>query len=138
MGIIGVRKAVQLYKPAIISSVNSITNGTFNTDLSGWTIGSATWVWDASGRAFGTASSSAHTLSQTFTAITQQKTLSFDYEVTSGQLRVSYGIVGVYTVIQNNITGTGSGGGTVPATANEIVFQRAVSGTFYVDNVILI
>jgi hypothetical protein len=134
---LGARKSFQLYKPAVaaVAGGNIIVNGTFDSDLTGWTP-TAEWTWEA-GRAKGIASSSGHVMTQTFSALAGDKSFSFDYEVVSGILRMAYQIAagGYVNNLTGNVTGTGTFNGTLPTGANGIQFQRQSAGTFYVDNV---
>ena len=79
-----------------------ITNGTFNTDLSGWTVGGADWSWDATGKA-AHAATGATTLSQLSATIGQHYRVKFTIAKTSGtNVAVSFGGVALVTYTANS------------------------------------
>jgi hypothetical protein len=118
---------------------NEITNGTFDSAITGWTATGTptTFEWSA-GRAHIIGDAGSEGMIQTVTlALNARYRLTFDYEVISGQLRLAKtGMVAV-----TGITGSGSyihdfieTDGTA-RTLNVITTGGA--GEFYIDNISL-
>lgn len=148
---------------AASAQTNVISNGTFNTDLSGWTNASAGTSWNAaSGQAQATGSGSA-TLTQQFTLHQGRTyTLSFTYGTVGTstpdyqfQAAIRTGVPGtppndlVFAAFPGNQTGSTLAGGTFTGTAFQyggptqtgfLRFFAAVAGggLLFIDNVTLI
>lgn len=111
--------------PAAVEEV--ITNGTFDTDLNGWTA-ETNWSWDAAGKAkLDTMSSQNSKLDQVFGARDAQKNYSFTIDVSTGNgLFVltldSFGENSSLTL--SNQGGSGTFTGTIPAGYDTILFAN--------------
>ena len=118
-----------------------VTNGTFDTDLTGWTDPNAHWSVVA-GEAYHAANGIHYPLIQTVIPDNKTYTLSFDLNVIQGAAKVSLGhIDGVTDLILGSNLLSGSYSFTFSTTAyDSIIFNRHFSGSnneFYLDNVSL-
>lgn len=120
---------------------NLVTNGTFDTDLTGWTIGSDGAGWSVvSGRAYfnDTERVGNQFIRQNMGFVSGNTyRVSFDYEVVAGQMTVT---VTTGELTQRNLTGTGTRAGYVfPLDAGDVGMDIAPENVnalcqFYVDN----
>lgn len=109
---------------------NLVTNGTFDSDLSGWTVG-ADWAW-SSGTALHTASS-AEEMTQTILEAGKTYDISIDISGrTAGAITVYFGGIGTTTWTTN-------GTHTDQVTANSSSFRISPWDTFdgAIDNIIV-
>ncbi len=104
-----------------------VTNGTFDTDLSGWINGSNYWQW-SNGRAYHPFGSVNNGLKITGLSTKKYK-LTFDVEVIQGALFVELGTATSFTQ---------SGTYTIFGVANYLNFKRNQSFEGYIDNVSLV
>ncbi|MBT3042204.1 MAG: cadherin repeat domain-containing protein [Candidatus Thiodiazotropha sp. (ex Codakia orbicularis)] len=132
----------QSFYTVIAPSANLIANGTFDTDLGGWTDAAGHWS-NVAGRAH-------HPLGSDFNNLTQAIALStdhiyrvtFDYDVITASLKSSWRTA-AGTFVSNwltNLSGTGTHDSNVviPSNAEMISFGRSsvgVASEFYIDNV---
>jgi hypothetical protein len=119
-----------------------VTNGTFDSDLSGWTDDNSFWTFSSS-RAYHAPDSNFNTFRQTLSVVTGKAYLvMFDYEVLQGELRaqsrdVTNSPLGDFT---ETFTGTGTASFLFIASASfdNISFSRHNFGQtseFYIDNI---
>jgi len=113
-----------------------VTNGAFDSDLSGWTNSGDHWVWD-SGRAYHPYSASYNELHQNVGTRGEYREITFDREVVQGTL--VFFIVdnqGTNSTLAKKYTASGSDTLLVPAGYDSIGFARTDGGfEGYIDNI---
>ena len=121
-----------MYAP---SQTELITNGTFDSDLSGWTVNSGAVTWDASGRAL--QATDVGYLAQGFpTEIGKRYSVTFDLEISGATVQINIGSsIGDNDII-HTYTATGSYSFSFVATqlTTYISFDNVTAGTSYLDN----
>jgi hypothetical protein len=105
-----------------------VTNGGFDTDLSGWTAVNA--VWD-NGKAKIDATSGSGYILQSICVIGKTYSISCDIEILSGSMKVTTAGGEAYTITQN-----GSYSFNLLASGTQLYFNRVASGDiFTIDNI---
>jgi hypothetical protein len=118
---------------------NLVTNGTFDSDLTGWTQtgndASNYWEW-ASNAARCVSAGTFVPLTQAMMTKAQRYVLTLDVTVTSGGLKIGSTSAGIYNDIAANISSSGTYTYTFTALSNTLYFGR-VSGVtdVSIDNV---
>ena len=108
-----------------------VVNGTFDTDLTGWSVG-ASYSW-VSGRMFRVGGASDSALQSITTKIGSTYELIVDYEVLSNSLRILWGGT---IVSQPNGTGKYRALLVATGTSTQITFAATVLGSsYYIDNI---
>ena len=131
--------------PVEVTGTELVTNGTFNTDLTGWVTSSADWTWDASARAHLNTTSNYQRISYDTGYATGGMQagvlylIEFDYELVSGRFKFSLNSTNSYAT---TVTTLGSGRFSLqivrPADnrTDEIQIRNETATTeLYIDNV---
>jgi hypothetical protein len=113
-----------------VTGLTLVTNGTFTSDLSGWTLGTAgDWTWNSGTARSKTASTSGtfYTIGQTLTGLTVGKyyELSFDANLGKGTLAIE-----IISLFNSLVTTTGNNYGTVKYIWKATATSAALGFTF--------